>query len=166
MRVEQALYERHLTKPVRNRVNRGDSKYHGGLQSRELCQAPIMQVLSSHLRVCEFGLSFWNNFFQSCRRQGSSRGPSDKKASAKSTPPRGTHFVKIHNCPFQIFSLLINHNNDLTLSYKDRNYETEHEQAISDVHVQFHSLDLRSSGLSHYYGWLVRSWKLERSYVF
>ena len=31
--------------------NRGDTKYHGGLQSRELCQAPIMQALSSHMRV-------------------------------------------------------------------------------------------------------------------
>ena len=31
--------------------NRGESKYHGGLQSRELCQAPIMQALSSHSRV-------------------------------------------------------------------------------------------------------------------
>jgi hypothetical protein len=30
--------------------NRGDTKYHGGLRSRELCQAPIswMQALSSH----------------------------------------------------------------------------------------------------------------------
>ena len=73
--------------------NRGDTKYHGGLRSRELCQAPIMQVLSSHLRVCESELSSWNNFFQSCRGQGSNRGPSDKKASAKSTPPRGTHSV-------------------------------------------------------------------------
>ena len=27
--------------------------YHGGLQSRELCQAPIMQALSSHSRLCE-----------------------------------------------------------------------------------------------------------------
>ena len=31
--------------------NIGDTKYHGGLRSRELCQAPIMQALSSHLRV-------------------------------------------------------------------------------------------------------------------
>ena len=33
--------------------NRGDTKYHGGLRSRELCQALIMQALSSHSRVCE-----------------------------------------------------------------------------------------------------------------
>ena len=30
--------------------NRGDTRYHGGLRSRELCQAPMVkvQVLSSH----------------------------------------------------------------------------------------------------------------------
>ena len=39
--------------------NRGDTKYHGGLRSRELCQAPMLQVpltprqaLSSHPRPC------------------------------------------------------------------------------------------------------------------
>ena len=47
--------------------NRGDSKYHGGLRSRELCQTPIMQALSSHSRVCKSKLSSWNNFFQSCQ---------------------------------------------------------------------------------------------------
>ena len=75
--------------------NRGDTKYHGGLRSRELCQAPIMQALSSHSRVCESKLSSWNNFFQSCQGQALNRVPSDKKASAKSTPPRGTHYVLI-----------------------------------------------------------------------
>ena len=39
VRVESALYERHVTKPVRNRVNRGDTKYHGG--------APIKGVMPS-----------------------------------------------------------------------------------------------------------------------
>ena len=57
--------------------NRGDTKYHGGLRSRELCQAPIMQALSSHSQVCESELSSWNNFFQSCRGQGSNRRPSE-----------------------------------------------------------------------------------------
>ena len=65
--------------------NRRDTKYHGGLRSRELCQAPILQALSSHSRVCESKLSSWNNFFQSCQGQALNRVPSDKKASAKST---------------------------------------------------------------------------------
>jgi hypothetical protein len=54
----------------------------------------FVRALSSHSRVCESELSSWNNFFQSCR-QGSNRGPSDKKATAKSTPPRGTHWACI-----------------------------------------------------------------------
>ena len=53
-----------------------------------------MQALSSHLRLCESKLSSWNNFFQSCRMRGPNRKASDKKASAKSTPPRGTHFLE------------------------------------------------------------------------
>ena len=53
----------------------------------------FVRALSSHSRVRESELSSWNNFFQSCR-QGSNRGPSDKKATAKSTPPRGTHLKK------------------------------------------------------------------------
>ena len=53
----------------------------------------FVRALSSHSRVRESELSSWINFFQSCR-QGSNRGPSDKKATAKSTPPRGTHIDK------------------------------------------------------------------------
>ena len=52
---------------LKKTFNRGDTKYHGGLRSRELCQAPVMQALLSHLRVCKSELSSWNNFFQSCR---------------------------------------------------------------------------------------------------
>ena len=62
---------------LKKTFNRGDTKYHGRLWSRELCQAPIMQALSSHSRVCESELSSWNNFFQSCRGQGSNRRPSE-----------------------------------------------------------------------------------------
>ena len=55
----------------------------------------FVRALSSHSRLCESELSSWINFFQSCR-QGSNRGPSDKKATAKSTPPRGTHWNRIY----------------------------------------------------------------------
>ena len=79
--------------PLTLTFNRGDTKYHGGAPIEGVMPSPIMQVLLSHLRVCESELSSWNNFFQSCRGQGSNRGPSDKKASAKSTPPWGTHIV-------------------------------------------------------------------------
>ncbi len=43
-------------------------------------------------------LSSWiNNFFQSCLSQGSNHEPSDKKTSAISTPPRGTHNINSYD---------------------------------------------------------------------
>ena len=76
--------------------NRGDTiQYHGGLRSRELCQAPMLlvfltprQALSSHPRQCfcaSLKLLFFMIFvgvhefssrlttFSSCRRRGSNR---------------------------------------------------------------------------------------------
>ena len=85
--------------------NRGDTiQYHGGLRSRELCQAPMLlvfltprQALSSHPRQCfcaSLKLLFFMIFvgvhefssrlttFSSCRRRGSNRWPLDHKSNA------------------------------------------------------------------------------------
>ena len=78
--------------------NRGDTiQYHGGLRSRELCQAPMLLVsltpwpaLSSHPCQCfcaSLKLLFFMNFlsrlttFSCCRCQGSNRWPLDHKSN-------------------------------------------------------------------------------------
>ena len=105
--------------PLTLTFNRGDTKYHGGLRSRELCQAPIMQALSSHSRVCESELSSWNNCFQSCQGQGSNCGPSDTKASAKSTPPRGTGLTPPEVILSKSPSVLTKHEHDYQKQRRD-----------------------------------------------
>ena len=63
-----------------------------------LCLSPEDCTYSPHngnRRFCVSPRTFVliNNFFQSCQRRDSNRCPLDKKASALSTPPRGTHVL-------------------------------------------------------------------------
>ena len=64
----------------------------------------------------------------------------------------------LFNYPFQIFSsLLINHNNDLTLSSEDLDYETEHEHRKRELNKgdSVYTVDLREffqSQIQNLYG--------------